>query len=83
MCGPDCTWLRGGPDPAPAVWLPGKLAVDPDDKLIPWERALSLVKNVVVIATCGVVLYTIWRGYVALGALGDALDQLQSSWRTR
>lgn len=53
---------------------------DPDDALVPWERALDLIKNVMVIVTCAAVLYSLWRAYVAIDALGDALSQLVGSF---
>lgn len=43
------------------------------DALVPWERALDMIKNVVVILTCAVLLYTLWWAYNAVAELGDAL----------
>lgn len=62
-----------GPDgPAPRPVPP----VDPDDKLVPYERAVDLIKNVIVIVTCTVVLYAIWSVYNALAEVSQRLEQL-------
>jgi hypothetical protein len=45
-----------------------------------WERALDAVKNVVVIVTCLAILYTLYKGYQAVDALGDALSELGRTW---
>jgi hypothetical protein len=50
-----------------------------EDGLTPWERALNIVKNIIVILTCLAILYTLWRGYVAVAAIGDALQEWQKS----
>jgi hypothetical protein len=44
------------------------------------EIMLEVVMRVIVIITCLVILFVIWRGYVALSALGDSLQQLQDGW---
>lgn len=41
-----------------------------------WERALQIVKNVVVIVTCMVILFVIGKGYLMLQDLGDQLRQV-------
>ena len=41
-----------------------------------WERALQIVKNVVVIVTCMVILYAIGQGYMVLQDLSDQLRQV-------
>lgn len=51
-----------------------------EDSLTAWERALDLIKNIVVIVTCLVILYVVYRGYVALSALQDGLEQLRDSF---
>ena len=66
--------------PEKNVWLatpdgPAPKPEDPDDKLVAWERAVDLIKNVVVIVTCMVILYTLWTVYTALSDLGDRLSQ--------
>lgn len=58
-----------GPAPKPAV-------PDDEDKLVVWERALDLIKNVVVVVTCLVILYSVWTVYRALGELAVRLEQL-------
>lgn len=68
LAGPD------GPAPRPVP------QPDPDDRLIPWERALDMIKNVMVIVTCAVVLYGAWRLYLAVGVLQAALEDLQRMW---
>ena len=50
------------------------------DGLVPWERALTIIKNVLVIITCLVILYIAWRGYVALSALQDGLRDVQDTF---
>lgn len=44
------------------------------------ERVLEVAMRVIVIITCLVILYVIWRGYLALSALGDAVQQIQDGW---
>lgn len=51
-----------------------------EDSLTTWERALDLIKNIVVILTCLVILYVVYRGYVAVSALQDGLEQLRDSF---
>lgn len=74
------------PDPARpplavgSVGPGGQISVDVGGERAPWERALDACKNVIVIVTCLVLLYTIWRGYVAVAALGDALEQVGSTF---
>lgn len=41
-----------------------------------WERALQIVKNVVVIVTCMVILFVIGEAYLMLQDLGDQLRQV-------
>lgn len=41
-----------------------------------FRTVLEVVMRVVVIVTCVVILYTIWRGYVALDALKNSLQDL-------
>ena len=64
FAGPD------GPAPKPVP------APDPDDRLVPYERALDMIKNVVVIVTCLVVLYAMWSVYSALAEVSQRLEQL-------
>jgi hypothetical protein len=52
------------PDPAPE-----------DDSLRTFERALDIVKNVLVILTCLAILYSLWNVYSALAQLGDQLGR--------
>lgn len=66
--------------PVLAVGPGGQISVDVGGERAPWERALDACKNVIVIVTCLVLLYTIWRGYVAVAALGDALEQVGSTF---
>jgi hypothetical protein len=72
--------------PAPPVNRPHtQITADPgstvmmdfDNRPATWERAIDVVKNVVVIVTCLAVLYTLWAGYQALAELGRGLQQIQ------
>ena len=47
-----------------------------------WNLALSLIKNVLVILTCLLFWYLVWRGYVALAALQDALRDVADTFGT-
>jgi hypothetical protein len=49
---------------------------DRDDQLVPYERAIDLIKNVVVIVTCAAILYALWSVYSALAQVSDRLNQL-------
>ena len=60
-----------GPAPKPSV-----PPVDPDDRLVPYERGLDLIKNVVVVVTCLVLLYTLWVVYSAVAEFGEQLQRL-------
>lgn len=46
-----------------------------DDGLRTFERALDIVKNVVVIVTCLVLLYGAWSVYSALAEFSDRVGQ--------
>lgn len=50
-----------------------------EDGLVPWERALNLIKNVLVILTCVVILYVVYRAHVALSVLQENLRELGDS----
>lgn len=50
------------------------------DGLVPWERALGLIKTVLVIVTCCAILYTLYIGYVALGDLQDGLQEISDQF---
>lgn len=71
------TYQRGGPVTPMA---PAGVHVDVQDGRPVWQSVLSSIKDVIVIVTCLVILYTVWRGYVALAALGDELQKLQGTF---
>jgi hypothetical protein len=61
-----------GPAPRPAP----QPQPDPDDSLRPYERALDIIKNVVVTVTCLAILYALWTVYSAIAEVSDRLQQL-------
>lgn len=65
--------------PDPPATAPVPVEITSDDSRT-WERALSSVKDVIVIVTCLAVLYTLWRGYVLAAELGAALQNLSSTF---
>ncbi len=57
---------------------PVPVTVDVQDGRPMWQSVLSSIKDVIVIVTCLAILYTMYRGYVALQAVGDALEQMRA-----
>lgn len=51
-----------------------------EDGLVPWERALTIIKNLFVVATCIVILYTAYVAYHALAEVGDSLQQVNDTF---
>lgn len=69
--GGQVTYSRGVPD---------SVHVDVQDGRPMWQSVLSSIKDVIVIVTCLAILYTMWRGYVALQTLGEELSKLQGAF---
>ncbi len=68
--------IRAGGTMAPG----DTLHVDVQDGRPMWQSVLSSIKDVIVIVTCLAILYTMWRGYVALQTLGEELSKLQGAF---
>jgi hypothetical protein len=70
----DMTRSQSYPPPAP---VPVEVV---EDRLTPWARAVSFLKDLIVIVTCSVILYTIYNAYVAIGELQDRLQNISDTF---
>lgn len=69
------------PAPVPTPAMPAADAPAPNsDYPTTFERVLAAVAYTMTIITCLALLYAMWRTYLFLDTLGDALRQLGEQW---